>query len=138
MLNLLRFRDRADYEAHPELAPDTTISGRQAYERYVRHTQPHLEAVGGSVIFVGDALPFLVGPTDETWDAAMLVRHASLDTFLGMANHPGCMEGAGHRLAALEDSRLLPILAHDSTELPWSLSNSPGSTPRGSNMVSES
>lgn len=110
MLNLLRFRERADYEAHPHLAPDAKISGRQAYDLYVGHTQPYLEALGGSVILVGDAQPFLIGPTNETWDAAMLVRHSSLDAFLGMANDPGCMAGAGHRAAALEDSRLLPIL----------------------------
>ena len=28
MLNLLRFRDVADYSAHPELAPSAPISGK--------------------------------------------------------------------------------------------------------------
>ncbi len=110
MLNLLRFRETADYRAHPDLAPETEISGRQAYAIYSRHTLPYLEALGGSVTFSGEAQPFLIGPTDETWDVAMVVRHASLEAFLSMATDPGYMAGIGHREAALEDSRLLPIV----------------------------
>ena len=54
MLNLLRFRDRADYTAFPDLAPEGSITGAQAYALYFDHTLPYLEAVGGSVEFVGD------------------------------------------------------------------------------------
>lgn len=68
MLNLLRFRDVADYAPTPELMPDEHISGRAAYQRYVEHTLPLLGARGG----------------------------------------------AGHRTAALLDSRLLPIVEHGS------------------------
>ena len=38
MLNLLRFRETADYSASPELAPRTAISGADAFQRYVVHT----------------------------------------------------------------------------------------------------
>ncbi|MCA9914531.1 MAG: DUF1330 domain-containing protein, partial [Anaerolineae bacterium] len=38
MLNLLRFRDVADYAATPELAPEESISGREAYQKYIDHT----------------------------------------------------------------------------------------------------
>ena len=49
MLNLVRFRDSADYSAYPELAPATPITGRQAYARYIdiEHTLPFLRASGG-------------------------------------------------------------------------------------------
>jgi tetratricopeptide (TPR) repeat protein len=47
MLNLLRFRAIADYSAHPELAPDTPISGAEAFARYVAHTLPLLRDSGG-------------------------------------------------------------------------------------------
>ena len=110
MLNLLRFRKIADYSAHPNLAPDTQISGQRAYAIYSRHTLPYLEALGGSVAFSGEAHPFLIGPSDETWDLAMVVRHTSLEAFLSMATDPGYLAGVGHREAALEDSRLLPIV----------------------------
>jgi len=48
MLNLLRFREEADYSAFPELAPPEPISGSESYDRYVRHTTPLLIASGGS------------------------------------------------------------------------------------------
>jgi hypothetical protein len=35
MLNLLRFRDTADYSASPELARETPIGGAEDYRRYV-------------------------------------------------------------------------------------------------------
>ena len=38
MLNLLRFRAIADYSATPDLAPDTTISGAAAFQKYIEHT----------------------------------------------------------------------------------------------------
>jgi hypothetical protein len=38
MLNLLRFREIADYSAHPHLAPGRPISGAAAFDRYVAHT----------------------------------------------------------------------------------------------------
>ena len=38
MLNLLRFRELADYSGSPEIAPDQPISGAEAYRRYEDHT----------------------------------------------------------------------------------------------------
>ena len=38
MLNLLRFRDVADYSANPELMPNKPISGAEAYQKYIDHT----------------------------------------------------------------------------------------------------
>lgn len=42
MLNLLRFRKIADYTSHPELAPNQTISGEEAFQCYIQHTLPFL------------------------------------------------------------------------------------------------
>jgi hypothetical protein len=42
MLNLLRFREVADYSATPKLAPPAPITGEEAYELYIEHTQPFL------------------------------------------------------------------------------------------------
>jgi uncharacterized protein (DUF1330 family) len=110
MLNLLRFRDVADYSASPELAPASPISGKEAYDLYVQHTLPFLEASGGSVIFSGSAAGFLIGPSDERWDAVLLVRQQSVETFLNFESDEAYLKGIGHRTAALEDSRLLPVV----------------------------
>lgn len=110
MLNLLRFRDVADYSEHPHLAPAEPITGRDAYDRYVRHTQPFLEATGGSVVMIGEGGNFFVGPIEERWDLAMLVRQNSVADFFSFASNPDYLTGTGHRTAAVEDTRLLPLV----------------------------
>jgi len=110
MLNLMRFRDVADYSDAPHLAPRTPIRGEAAYKLYMDHTEPFLTKSGGQVLFYGSGGTFLIGPTDERWDAAMLVRQASLESFLAFASDPEYLSGLGHRTAALEDSRLLPLV----------------------------
>ena len=109
MLNLLRFRDLADYTANPELAPNEPISGAAAYTRYSDHTMPYLIESGGEVVLQGDTDTFFIGPSDERWDHVLAVRQRSLDDFFAFASNPGYLAGIGHRTAALEDSRLLPI-----------------------------
>lgn len=109
-LNLLRFRAIADYAAAPELAPSEPISGAEAYALYVAHTFPFLEASGGEILFHGRGDGFLIGPFEERWDVAMLVRHRSAATFLAFASNEAYLAGTAHRTAAVEDSRLLPLL----------------------------
>jgi hypothetical protein len=111
MLNLLRFRDIADYSASPALAPPEPISGRAAYDRYIEHTLPYLRASGGDVTFMGDGGAFFVGPIEERWDFAMLVRQNSIDDFFAFASNAEYIAGVGHRTAAVEDTRLLPLLS---------------------------
>ena len=110
MLNLLRFRPVADYSATPELAPANPISGEAAYRLYMEHTLPFLRKSGGEILFHGSGGDFFIGPTDERWDAALLIRQASVSAFLAFASDPAYLSGIGHRTAALEDSRLLPLI----------------------------
>lgn len=117
MLNLLRFRDVADYTASPELAPDEPISGREAYQRYIDFTLPFLEATGGSLMLLGEGGQFLIGPPEERWDCVMLVRQSSLADFMAFASDAEYLKGIGHRTAALEDSRLLPMVEMDGNRI---------------------
>jgi hypothetical protein len=109
MLNLLRFREQADYTASPELAPPEPITGREAYDLYVRHTIPHLTASGGSVELFGTGGHTFIGPPDERWDLVMLIKQASAEAFFAFASNEEYLAGMGHRTAALEDSRLIPV-----------------------------
>lgn len=110
MLNLLRLRDVADYSASPELAPDQPISGAEAYDRYIAHTLPFLRASSGELLFLGEGGPYLIGPDGERWDRAMLVKQSSVGAFMAFAGHEAYLSGIGHRTAAVEDSRLLPLV----------------------------
>lgn len=111
MLNLLRFRDMADYSGSPELAPAEPASGAAAFDAYVAHTLPFLRASGGELLFMGNGGPWLIGPAGERWHRAMLVRQASVEAFMQWNSDAEYLKGIGHRTAALEDSRLLPLVA---------------------------
>ena len=112
MLNLLRFRKIADYSTSPDLNPDEPISGEQAYQLYIEHTLPFLTKSGGEILFIGKGGNFLIGPTDEYWDAVLLVKQKNVSSFLAFESDQDYMKGIGHRTAALEDSRLLPLVEH--------------------------
>jgi hypothetical protein len=58
MLNLLRFRQIADYSANPQLAPNEPISGEKAYKLYMKQAAPFLKKSGGKVIFFGKGRDF--------------------------------------------------------------------------------
>jgi hypothetical protein len=110
MLNLLRFREIADYGAFPELAPAEPISGLDAYRRYIVAAEPFVAARGGELAFLGRGGDFLIGPADERWDAVLLVRQRSVADFMAFASDAGYLKIIGHRTAALADSRLLPMV----------------------------
>lgn len=109
MLNLLRFRSVADYSQHPQLAPAETTSGQEAYKTYLRHTRPFVEAVGGTVKHTAALSGYLIGPPDESWDLALIVHYPTLAAFMAFVTNPAYLAGTGHRTAAVEDSRLLPL-----------------------------
>ena len=108
MLNLLKFRATADYTNLEELEPIKNISGEEAYQLYMDSTLPELEKAGSRIIYFGKSRNFLIGPDSEKWDAVLLVEHESVLKFMEFAQNPDYLKKAGHRTAALEDSRLLP------------------------------
>ena len=85
------------------------ISGAAAFQRYIDHTLPFLRETGGDLLFVGSGGQFLIGPTAERWDVVMLVQQHSVESFLAFASNVAYLAGIGHRTAAVEDSRLLPL-----------------------------
>lgn len=108
MLNLLKFRATADYTNLGGLKPAEEISGEEAYQLYMKSTLPELEKAGSRVIYYGKSKSFLIGPDTEKWDAVLLVEHESVSRFMEFAQNGDYLKNAGHRTAALEDSRLLP------------------------------
>lgn len=109
MLNLLKFKDIADYSQSPSIAPKEAVSGKEAYQLYMDYTLPFLKEAGSEVLFAGKSNAFLIGPSEEDWDLVLLVKHKDAATFLAFAQNEKYLAITGHRTAALEDSRLLPI-----------------------------
>ncbi|MDX2370637.1 MAG: DUF1330 domain-containing protein [Colwellia sp.] len=111
MLNLLRFKEIADYSQFSDIAPKTPITGKEAYQIYINQTFPFLEKSGGEIMLLGKSEHFFIGPMEEKWDLVMIIKQKSLDSFLSFATDPQYQEVIGHREAAIVDSRLLPIEA---------------------------
>ena len=86
------------------------IRGKQAYQLYVEQTLPFLTKSGGEILFMGEGGDFLIGPSDERWDAVMLIKQSSVNGFLAFESDKDYMKGIGRRTADLSDSRLLPIM----------------------------
>ena len=100
MLNLLRYREAADYPC----------SGREAYRRYSRTALAKVQGVGGRVELLAAAQVALIAPAGEQWDELLLVRYPSKAAFLGMLADPEYRAATVHRTAALADSRLIGCL----------------------------
>ena len=108
MLNLLKFRQKADYTNLEQIKPDKEITGKEAYQMYMKNTLPELNKAGSRIIYYGKSNNFLIGPESEKWDAVLIVEHESVLKFMEFAQNKDYLKNAGHRTAGLEDSRLLP------------------------------
>lgn len=106
MLNLVRFRNAADYPADHPLA-GSALSGADAYARYGAETTPILARIGAQIHWRGVFQSTLIGPEDEIWDAAFIARYPTAHAFLEMVTDPVYRAAVVHRQAAVLTSRLL-------------------------------
>jgi uncharacterized protein (DUF1330 family) len=97
MVNLLRFKDRAEYpdESHPDL------SGRDAYERYGVEVRRLVERLGGRIVHFGAVTGLLLGQVEDLWDAVGLVEYPSIAAFQEMIRSPEMRAIEHHRVAGL-------------------------------------
>jgi uncharacterized protein (DUF1330 family) len=106
MLNLVRFRDHADYPAGHPLA-DAGLTGAEAYANYGRDSGPVLDRVGGSILWRGRFETTLIGPLEEAWDEVFIARYPDAHAFLAMVTDPEYRLAVVHRQAAVATSRLI-------------------------------
>ena len=106
MVNLLRFRERAEYR---DGRPDA-ISGREAYMRYIAEMEPIVTAAGGRFLFSGDVQGLVIGEVEELWDAVGIAEYPSRAAFYRIATSPEVMAIGVHREAGLAGQLLIPTL----------------------------
>jgi len=104
MLNLNRYRDRAEY---PAGTPDAEVSGREAYLRYGAVAYPAILSVGGEILWATDAAETVIGCDHDVYDEVVAVWYPSRNAFLGLAEYPGYMEAHVHRDAAIAQAALI-------------------------------
>lgn len=109
MLNLVRYRERADYGGRADIAP---CSGREAYLQNYVAAFNQIEGAGDAKVFwVGNVLANVIAPPEEHWDDMVLVEYSSFAAFLKIVENPKYKTDAEyHRTAALEDSRLIATI----------------------------
>jgi uncharacterized protein (DUF1330 family) len=110
MLNLLRYREHADY---PDASDAQLRTGREAYERYRKAVIPILKNMGARMLWMGQVHASLIAPDAELWDDAFLVQYPSKEAFLRMIASREYKDILVHRMAALEDSRLIATTPQD-------------------------
>lgn len=97
MVNLLRFRDRAEYEDGRE----TDLTGREAYQRYGQGVVELLPTYGGEVVFVGDVTFLALGQVEDLWDEVAIARYPNRGALLAMSSSDEWRALAVHRTAGL-------------------------------------
>jgi uncharacterized protein (DUF1330 family) len=103
MLNLLKFREVADYKD----GRDEMISGREAYMRYGEAIRGIVEANGGRMLFSADLKDVVIGEVSDLWDLVGLVEYPSAAGFFAIASSPEAMALGVHREAGLAGQLLI-------------------------------
>ena len=98
MLNLLKFKEKAEYED----GRDTNLSGVEAYAVYAEKVKECLKKVGGEIVFSGEVSRLMLGEVDDLWDSVAIARYPSRKAMLEMIMDPYYQEIEKHRSAGLE------------------------------------
>lgn len=106
MLNLIKFRDLADYpEGHPSHGQGLT--GAEAYAIYRAGFQALVADSGAGMVWEGPLECVVTGPPDE-WDEAFVMGYPNSAAFMAMVKDADYIRDVvPHRTAAVADSRLI-------------------------------
>jgi uncharacterized protein (DUF1330 family) len=97
MVNLLRFKPRAEYED----GSDAHLTGAEAYARYGEGVRVLVEGLGGKVRYSGRVTGLMIGEVEDLWDMVALAEYPSLAAFRQMALSPEMHAIEHHRKAGL-------------------------------------
>ncbi len=97
MVNLLKFKEKAEYED----GSDAHLTGAEAYARYGEEVSKLVEGLGGRIRYSGRVTGLLLGEVDDIWDAVALAEYPSLESFRNMAMSPQMHAIEHHRKAGL-------------------------------------
>lgn len=106
MLNLLRYRDEADYPAGHENA-GKGWTGRRAYEEYGKTSGPIFRRVGGKIVWRGAYQTVVTGPEAMEWHDGFIAEYPNSGAFFEMIKDADYQRAVINRTAALADSRLV-------------------------------
>lgn len=97
MLNMLKFKDKAEYEDGRE----TDLTGQQAYSIYGTEVAKLLEEVGGAPVFSASVERLMLGEVEELWDSIAIAMYPSRQAMLQMVSSEKYQAISVHRTAGL-------------------------------------
>ena len=97
MVNLLKFKDKAEYED----GRDTDLTGREAYALYEEGVKKLLQEIGGGIGFEGDVERLALGEVEELWDVVGLAVWPSRGAMFKVMQSPDMQAISVHRGAGL-------------------------------------
>lgn len=108
MLNMIRFRESADYPGDHENA-GASLTGAEAYKIYGAESGPIFQRVGGRIAYSWSPKLVLIGPSDEEWHAVFVAQYPNAAAFGEMVKDPEYQKAVVHRQAAVATSRLVRL-----------------------------
>ena len=111
-LNLLSFKETAEYPAGHELA-DQRISGADAYDKYGAVALEHVIKRGGRLVTLNSVERQLAGRSTE-WHRIATMEYNNVGAFIDMLMDPQYQEALVHRDAGLEATEIYvsrPLIA---------------------------
>jgi uncharacterized protein (DUF1330 family) len=107
MLNLNRYRERAEYEGMVPGGLSADCSGHAAYMRYAAVAVAVLTRVGGKILWQSEAKLTAVGDETDRYDEVVAVWYPSFAAFVALATDAEILEARAHRSAGLERAALI-------------------------------
>ena len=109
MLNLLKFKDKAEYED----GRTTDLTGREAYQIYALAVAKLVENTGGKVLFGAEVSRLMLGEVEELWDTVAIAQYPSRRKMLEMMMSPEYTEISVHRTAGLKGQLNIETKNHE-------------------------
>lgn len=110
MVNLLKFKERAEYEDRRE----TNLTGRDAYMIYGRAVSELLPKFGGRVVFAADVTFLSLGRVEELWDEVAIGMYPDRAAMVRMSMSEEWRAIAVHRSAGLKGQLNIETVLSDS------------------------
>ncbi|ELS03946.1 hypothetical protein Xen7305DRAFT_00036700 [Xenococcus sp. PCC 7305] len=103
MVNLLKFKENAEYKEGSKYKEEKAISGAEAYQKYLDEVIGFVQKSGKDVQVLSDSKVFglLLGKVEELWDRVVLVRYGSVKVFQELTQSKPFLDAQEHRLAGL-------------------------------------
>ena len=116
MVNLLKFKDKAEYQDGRE----TDLSGRDAYAIYGEAATQILPKFGGRLFFAADTTFLALGQVEEFWDEVAIAVYPDRRAMLAMSSSEEWQAASVHRTAGLSGQlNIETVLQAGSKSQPW-------------------